>query len=330
MTSKEQIDAILRVVSNRCRNLRKAVDRARALETSEAEGQVLNEEQRESVSGIARKEALLTELQVVLKKQTAIADPPPTQSPKISRRAAKAAKAKAKDKDSAKSISEKGSEESEQVEKVPEMEARKDPATAAPVSNGIPTVTKKEHDQVCRQAEQVTKERDALVKQVAEMKQSHENNLDEDKKAVLRTVLNLFHIVDFLSLAESREALLGYYQSPTSKNSSQLTAFHLDMLNYFHVMLTSPNGDVPHHDAVEVSTLHCVAYLQNASDLAFEGTTYSSLLETANVIASCPILTERGDEGEDGKGIIGGGGTKGRSEVNPRIRSGLLNTNPMG
>lgn len=330
MSSKEQIDAILRVVSNRCRNLRKVIDRARALESAKAQGQVLNEEQRESVRGIVRKEALLTELQEILKKQTAIADPREPAPSKVSKRAAKAAKAKAKDKDSAKSTSERGSEEGEQAEKVPEMENLNVADNENQVGNGVGGVSTKEHEAIKLQAEQVAKERDALVKEVAELKIAHEKRLADDKIESVRKALNLFHIVDFLRQPGSREALLSYYESPEGKKTSRsLNGLHLDLLCYFNLMLTSPNGNVPHHDAVEVSTLHCLAYLRDAPDQAFEGTPYASLVEIANVIASCPILTERGDDGEEPKTQGIGDGSTDKSEVTSGKESGHIINEPI-
>lgn len=303
------------MVSNRCRNLRKVIDRARALEAAEAEGQLLNEEQRESVRGIARKEAMLAELQEILKKQTAVAEPPEAPVPKLSRRAAKAARAKARDKEPAKSASEKGSEESELAEKDADVEANSEHGSDRHVSNGI---NLKEHEALVLRAEKAAEERDALLREITESKLKHDQQLVKAKRETVRKVLNLFHIVDFLRQPGSREALLAYHENPQAQPVSHaLSNLHLDLLCYFNIMLTTPNGNVPHHDAVDVSTSHCVEFLRESISEAFEGSTYASLARIVDVVASCPILTERGDEQEDSAMQNG----EGDAVEMPKIRS---------
>lgn len=343
MSNKEQMDSVLRVVSNRCRNLRKVIDRARALETAEKQGQTLNDEQRESVRGLARKEALLAELQEILKKQTAVVEPPQPE-PKLSRRAQKAAKAKAREgKDGAKSVSEKSSEEGDRAEKGSDG----DPVTnqevhepGHPTGNGRaaePDIAQREVGQESqreaeleanleasrKEVEKLTVERDALLKEMADFKLSHEHQLVQDKKEAITQTLNLFHVADFLRQPGSREALLSYYETPEGKMAPLvLNGLHLDLVCYFNVMLTSPNGNVPHPEAVDVSTAHCVEYLKGATTDAFRGTSYAALVEIVDAIASCPILTDRGVEPEEVKRRTRGGRNRSKSKNRPQTSAG--------
>lgn len=339
------MDSMLRVVSNRCRNLRKVIDRARALETAEKQGQQLNEEQRESVRGLARKEALLAELQEILKKQTAVVDPAESEAQtKLSRRAQKAAKAKARGaKEGTTSVSEKSSEEGERTEKVPDGDpgANQDGQEAgyfAGNGNGIlPSNAQRDIERDAqreaehaaeleasrKEVEKLSLERDGLLKEMAELKLGHEHQLVQDKKESITQALNLFHVADFLRQPGSREALLSYYETPEGNMSPLvLNGLHLDLVCYFNVMLSSPNGNVPHPEAVDVSTAHCVEYLKGATTDAFRGTSYAALVEIVNAIASCPILTDRGVEPEEVKRRSRGGRNRNRSKNRTQTAAG--------
>lgn len=143
-------------------------------------------------------------------------------------------------------------------------------------------------------------EREVLLREMADLKLNHEHQLLHFRADAVRKTLNLFHVSEFLRQPGSREALLSYYSSPEVRHLPfVLTGLHLDIISYFYVMLTSPNGNVPHPEAVQVSTAHCLGYLQGSTAEAFKGTPYSMLVEIVNTIACCPILTERGVDPED-------------------------------
>lgn len=332
------MDSMLRVVSNRCRNLRKVIDRARALEGAERQGQHLNEEQRESVRGLARKEALLAELQEILKKQTAVVEPSEPET-RLSRRAQKAAKAKTKGtRESARSVSEKSSEEGERAEKGPESDqggSQEGQEAGHPTGNGNGVLQNyaaldaeregqraAELEAAQQEVEKLTVERDTLLKEMAELNLSHEHQLVQDKKEAISQTLNLFHVADFLRQPGSREALLSYYETPEGKISPFiLNGLHLDLVCYFNVMLTSPNGNVPHPEAVDVSTAHCIEFLKGATTDAFRGTSYAALVEIVDAIASCPILTDRGVEPGEGKRRNRSGRNRNKANNRPQSSS---------
>lgn len=386
MTEKEKTDAILRIVSNRCRNLRKLIDRARTLQTAEQKGQVLNEEQRESVRGIQRKEAMLAELQEILKKQTAVIDPPPPQEPKLSRRAQKAARAKAREAEekakaaSVPATSEKGSVESEQVDGSANVDKDKivehsnvtnghDPVNGAVSidSNGLndntqpgtPSTKKQNLSNDLPLSEHLTpqqqtpqqqtpqqqstpaiqsplilppesiamgaQEREVLLREMADLKLNHEHQLHHTRADVVRNLLNFCHVAEFLRQPGSREALLNYYDTPEGRASSlNIKNVHLALISYFHVMLTSPNGDVSHPEAVEVSTAHCLGYLQGSTEDAFQGTPYSYLVEIVNTLSICPILTNRGviSENRNGTQLYMRGSQKSRMAMAGTVGAG--------
>lgn len=338
------MDSVLRVVSNRCRNLRKVIDRARVLNAAERQGQQLNEEQRESVRGLARKEALLVELQEILKKQTAVVEPSEPET-KLSRRAQKAAKAKAKgSKEGTKSVSEKSSKEGEPAEKVPEpdrggsldgQEASHPTGNGNDSGNGIGVLQNAaerdaereaehaaEREAAQKEVEKLSVERDTLLKEMEELRLSHEHRSVQDKKEAITQTLNLFHVADFLRQPGSREALLSYYETPEGKMAPFiLNGLHLDLVCYFNVMLTSPNGNVPHPEAVDVSTAHCIEFLKEAATDAFMGTSYATLVEIVDAIASCPILTDRGVEPGEAKRRNRASRNRNRSKNKPQTSS---------
>lgn len=342
MAEKNPTDAVLRVISNRCRNLRKVLDRTLALQTAQAQGQLLNDEQNESVRDLPKKEALLAELQEILKKQTAIVEPPPPPpQPKLSRRAQKAARAKARALEGeAKSTSEKSIEEGERQD-AKNAETTPEPSGEAPDQsvNGVTSENDSQqgsqhgsqqgsqqgsqHDsqygsqQGSRHGSQYgrsqmidhanerksiamgVEEREVLLREMADLKLNHEHQLLHFRADAVRKTLNLFHVAEFLRQPGSREALLSYYNNLEARHTPfVLNGVHLDIISYFYVMLTSPNGNVPHPEAVQVSTAHCLGYLQGSNAEAFKGTPYSMLVEIVNTIACCPILTERGVDPE--------------------------------
>ncbi|PXF46818.1 hypothetical protein BWQ96_03347 [Gracilariopsis chorda] len=299
MADREVIDACLKVVSNRCRNLRKAIDRAKTWEQAAAKGQDLNAEQLESVKSCVKKEALLAELQEILKKQTSIVERPEQQEekPKISKRAAKAAKAKERRAKSVRSQEESTASSMDGTQKDDDSDKA---LTTSPRDAKSPDYSK-ESSAVAAPSEHLTAdnrrleaENQALRRELEDLKESKATEQNGMKKENVRKVLNLFHIVDFLRQQGSREALHGYAASHPETIGNFVTELDMDLLCYFNVMLTSPNGNVPHNEAVDVSTLHCLEFLQNSQLDAFKDTSYEALTRIVDKISSCPILTERG------------------------------------
>lgn len=307
MTDIPDVHSCLKVVSNRCRNLRKAIDRAKLWQNAAQNGHQLNPEQTESVNALTRKEALLVELQEILKKQTLILERDqqndntpnsPSTSHPVSKRAAKAARLKAKGmcQTSDKSSDEKPptSHSSDPLTNGLSLLDKGDAAVqvdtfSTPVihaSPSPPVQTQASPDQ--------TKWQDAL-QQFSDLKMSQNDVVARERQHAVRTTLSLFHITDYLRQPGSRDALLAYFQSPKGKQSPcVITSLDLDLLCYFNVMLTSPNGHVPHKDAVDVSTAHCLQYLATSPADAFKGTSYATLMNIVDTIASCPIMNDYG------------------------------------
>lgn len=330
MSESERVDSCLRVVANRCRNLKKAIERAKTWERAEKDGQQLNDEQIQSVKSIEGKETLLAELQEILRKQTAIVQPQTTEAQDaqpISKRKAKAGRlAKAKEahmeKESTASSRSTGQVEAERDSSIPDNsedsigkvseDASAPPLQKADLKTGEP---ESRPDEAQRQAPDVdmsapsattgfspdtttfTVHRDPedLRRQMDAIQIQHAEHINRDRKDAIRMTLNLFHVVDFLRQKGSREALLAFFDTPAGQRfSRQLDSLDLDLLCYFNVMLTTPNGNVPHNEAVDVSTAHCLEFLKGSASPAFKGTSYSKLSEIATTIGTCPILTERG------------------------------------
>lgn len=299
MADREVIDACLKVVSNRCRNLRKAIDRAKTWEQAAAKGQDLNAEQLESVKSCVKKEALLAELTEILKKQTSIVQPAeqPDEKPKISKRAAKAAKAKERREKAVQSREETITSSIDATQKDDdsnEAHAASPPDTKSLDQLDAPSESANKAEHFKAENRRLETENQALRRELEDQKKAATTEYSGVRKESVRKVLNLFHIVDFLRQQGSREALHGYAASHPEKTGSFVTELDMDLLCYFNVMLTSPNGNVPHNEAVDVSTFHCIEFLQNSKLDAFKDTSYAALTRIVDIISSCPILTERG------------------------------------
>lgn len=387
MTNREQIDACLRVVSNRCRNLRKTIDRAKAWQTAADNGQPLNEEQIESIRSVPRKEALLVELSEILKKQSLIfqsdlnhSTPPDPEPPRSKRAVVKSAKVaalltKSNDSDAksadvsaldntANSHDSSSDPASSPVDPTapspsapltssnPSDLIASDPAAptvssetsnpsdpivpsnptdlANPSNPSIPSavlprpvpaisstpipsapsaaISDREPNSACitpvddnsvspprTNGNAVTEpERERIDEIIAALELKHSDKLKQTKTDGVRATLNFFHVVDFVRQPGSREALLSYFKTTEARNlPRRLSNLDIDLLIYFNVMLTSPNGSVPHSQAVEVSTVHCLEFINKSSAEAFKDTSYATLVDIVDAIASCPILTDR-------------------------------------
>ncbi|KAI0565704.1 hypothetical protein FGB62_16g136 [Gracilaria domingensis] len=299
MAEREVIDACLKVVSNRCRNLRKAIDRAKTWEQAAASGQELNPEQMESVKSCVKKEALLAELQEILKKQTTIVEPPAhaDQKQQTSKRSAKAARAKEK---RAKAVQRQGENNTSSADGT-QKDDDSDLSISTQEKNRGHTTTTDDSSEVSPPSQSLMldfqalkSENESLRRELDELNSVLNTENAKVKKENVRKVLNLFHVVDFLRQSGSREALLSYSQTQPDKATAYVTQLDMDLLCYFNVMLTSPNGNVPHDEAVDVSTSHCLEFLQNSKLDAFKDTSYASLNKIVDSIATSPILTERG------------------------------------
>eukprot|EP00172_Hildenbrandia_rubra_P002928 Plantae.Rhodophyta-Hildenbrandia_rubra.ctg4176.p2 GENE.Plantae.Rhodophyta-Hildenbrandia_rubra.ctg4176~~Plantae.Rhodophyta-Hildenbrandia_rubra.ctg4176.p2 ORF type:complete len:497 (-),score=130.94 Plantae.Rhodophyta-Hildenbrandia_rubra.ctg4176:602-2092(-) len=113
----------------------------------------------------------------------------------------------------------------------------------------------------------------------------------ENRSEVTAKILELMHVVEFLRQEPNgTQALLEYF----SETEDNISAQELEYVMYFGVMLTTPNGDVPHQEAVEVSATHCEGYLDESEEEAFTKVTYRQLAQIIRSVANCPLLKERG------------------------------------
>lgn len=388
MSEKHLVDACLRVVSNRCRNLRKTIDRAKSLQQVAENGTELNEEQQESIRSVPRKEALLAELQEILRKQTIVVtssspagtgiDPETKPTPDLPRSkdpgdASKAICTEVNDDEGLTQTTQSeddipsssadmqvkpaiNSEEAnvddlndsvavpcnESVKSESPPSDSKDVLSSGPGNIGAVDMTRGTEAQqpgvaptqlplaslteiaqntasdevggiskgyvpsvlhqpiqpylsssVQNALSDPCSEKVALL--VQEIESRHAIQLRDAKDECARQILNFFHVADFLHQSGSREALLCYFDTAEGKNKPRrVSGLDMDLIVYFNVMLTTPNGSVPHGDAVDVSTAHCLEFLKRSTSEAFKGTSYATLVDIVNAISTCPILTDRG------------------------------------
>lgn len=311
MAEKETIEAGLKVVSNRCRNLRKAVDRAKTWQQAAENGQQLNPEQLESVKSLAKKELLLAEVQEIFKKQTTIFETqePVEHKPQVSKRAAKAAKAKERRGKSTSASENSGASPSSSAQREDGSDIIPDKLKQSSNDETLhdhPPESASTSELLLTDLKRLTNENEVLRRDTADIKNSTAAENVRIKRESVRKVLNLFHVVDFLRQQGSREALLTCSTNVVGKQSFLASEMDMDLLCYFNVMLTTPNGNVPHDEAVDVSTLHCLEFLQKSNLDAFKDTSYSTLNQIVDSISSCPILTERGMDERSKTMTVGG------------------------
>lgn len=280
MSSSLQIDSCLRVASNRCRNLRKGIEKAKQWKKVADDGKDLNDGQVLAINAIDKKEAVLAELEEVLRKQQTVAKSPIEDEQKLSSKLA--------------------AKKSMEVPKItpPESDTSTSPRSPTKSAESSPENTGMEAEKIRADVEaeaanaMVIKE---LEQQMEQLKIRHNEDLAKSSTEAVRKALNLLHAADFLKETGSRGALLSYFHSEQGQQAPKvLSDLDMDVLAYFHVMLTTPNGNVPHNEAVDVSTTHCMEFLKKSSSEAFEGTSYAYLTEILEAITTCPLLAKRG------------------------------------
>lgn len=382
MSDKDIVDACLRIVSNRCRNLRKSIDRAKTWQKAAEDGAELNDEQKESIRSVSKKEALLAELQEIHRKQTIVADDffeksdeskSPTKPKSKSTADVKVTETSKSDQTENNATDDVGKtlHEHQDVSQASQNshsnvsqtsnintsdETRLGGGNAGAVSEKSDTSVpvnfdatrtlalsqdkKDEPAESLRPAETqlpvselnylssvprahpldpgVAVTRDVLLSNasiqppnpsimssdpvsdkvtllIQEVESRHNIQLEDTKADCVRRILNFFHVADFLLQNGSREALLCYFDTTAGRQRPRrVTSLDVDLIVYFHVMLTTPNGSVPHDEAVSISSAHCLEFLKGSSAEAFKGTSYATLSDIVYAISTCPILTDRG------------------------------------
>lgn len=396
MSCSEAIDACLRVVSNRCRNLRKTIEKAKTWQEAAENGVDLNDEQLESVRSVPRKQAVLSELQEILKKQTAVIQ----SSNSVNSNVTTGSKTKdTKSSQSVKEGSDSGTVETASNKTSPKSSTIDDTQCARQTActdrhefvngeqtspslqlheespnskinvqqvypelndqtragnpnflSGMESAVEKlkspqfvlsNHLEHPDQLSSTLNTSEASLRNshtadlptssgqesyinnptseahvpysssvatavLQQLEKKHIQEIQRIKTGCIRAVLNLFHVTDFLKQPGSREALLVYFgTAATAKRMRPLTSLDIDLVCYFNVMLTTPNGNVAHDEAVDVSTEHCLEYLKGSRSEAFKGTTYATLSQIVDCIARCPIMTDRGDDVNIASQIVG-------------------------
>lgn len=300
--SQNDMDAILKIVQNKIRNLRKAIDRAKAIEAAAERGEELQPDQKKSLEGRPGKELVLSELEEILKKQTAIV----TSS-------LGAAKKKAKEGNKPGKRGQKKSQENDSNtigDSVDEQRPGADNVQDTAVVGDAPTAAKEKELPVAqdtsdastgKQAAGPGNEFEAADAGVESMSTANSYaptpatadgsvNLD----AAVVKILSLLHVVEYASDMEAMKGILTYYEAQGNSGGRRIVSNDLERIKYFVLMLTSPNGDIPHRDAVETSRSHCVAYLNTPQLEAFPGTTYKALADISDELGRCPLLADRG------------------------------------
>lgn len=332
----DQIDGLLRIVSNRCRNLRKAIERANAHEKSKEGGKEINSEQEQSIEMKAVRIAQLHELEEILKKQEALVTPP-----KLSKRAAKRLQKEKMNHGSAVgSVSDAGSDAfkggvvrvngTDGTDSLPEKLSDAHTSTDGDtidrsLGDGAPTGVSAVSGAGGNTAEAAgEREREraqlaAALSQLESTSRSHALALRQASTAAAQAVLEIAHVVTFLSQPGGRDCVRGQLAAGYA-GGRPVSDMDVEILLYFYRMLTSPNGSVPHAQAVATSAVHCEAYLECSDSEPFAGTTYRTLRDIVAAIAGSPALARREgaplaagrrvDAVGDGRAKVDGGGVQ--------------------
>jgi hypothetical protein len=315
--AQEVTQALLKIVQNKIRNLRKAVDKASAIEKAAENGDKLQADQLESVAAKPGKLLLLDELEELLKKQTTVV-------------ASHLPARKSRKRGGSQIVQKPGTEPI--ADHTPDVSSSRAAVDAGSVSaepeagqvhygsgevaslDGSSDVSACDHFQErCAviavsesSSEYLASERPEIVtngaaKRAADFgtdlteKPSSLHGSRIDVEVAISKVLSLLHVVDFINAPESKQCVVDFFASDQGRTVSRIvSAYDLELISYFVVMLTSPNGDVPHEAAVETSTAHCLAYVEGCDGEAFTGTTYSTLSEIVQAVEQSPPLATRG------------------------------------
>lgn len=385
MSDPELIDACLRVVSNRCRNLRKAVEKAKSWQQAIENGAQLNDEQLESIRSLPRKQALIDELTAILKKQTSILQPQLDKDASSVSNGSKLSKGhqSLKDKDvkltgdmndkttfnstvnqsttspcltrqnldvptlfngnatppsalspphgssishDSKTLCELATQVTtdfnKEVETPIDVQTLKRATgesygTSAGTIQPILTTSTSSGNMPSEQPPHLNLKSSSLhfpcinspsslsnqslpsnvLKALNELEEKRGQQLCQSKTDTIRAVLNLFHVTDFLKQPGSRDSLLSFFANVESPFITRpVTSLDIDLVCYFNIMLTTPNGNIAHDEAVDISTAHCLEYLNCSASEAFKGTSYATLREIVTSIETCPIMADRGNK----------------------------------
>jgi len=121
----------------------------------------------------------------------------------------------------------------------------------------------------------------------------------KQEEALVQSILTLLHVNDFIiNEPDAVETIINQGLELPQTKFDKLGRLHLDSVNYFAKMLTSPDGDVPLEKALSVSSYHAMEYLQRSKKEAIPGITYDFLYQIVSVIASHPLLLYRGTNKE--------------------------------
>ena len=115
----------------------------------------------------------------------------------------------------------------------------------------------------------------------------NQNGGAESRPETTRKIIELMHVIEFMrEEPNANQSLLSAVKD--------VSAVDLESVLYFGVMLTTPNGPVPHEKAVRVSLAHCQGYLNESQEEAFTGVKYCDLVQMVAKITACPLLKNRG------------------------------------
>ncbi|GJD08045.1 hypothetical protein Gasu2_23580 [Galdieria sulphuraria] len=233
----------LKVLRGRIRNLRKNIDKLDRLEQLANQGAVLNSQQLESLRNKASRQAALWELEDILVRMTSIVPKEEVLS-----------SVKAKGKEDPKETHQTFTIEKQPHQKVAEL----DPSSGSSLL--LESAVQAEEDGV----EQLNKKQ-------------------QQEEALVQNILTILHVSDFIvNEPEAVETIVKENLELPQGKFGKLSRVHMDSVNYFAKMLTSPDGDIPIERALLVSTYHAMEYLQRTSHplLVFRGVNNSSNMST--------------------------------------------------
>jgi hypothetical protein len=321
--TSEMTQALVKIIQNKIRNLRKAIDKASAIEKAGEKGEKLQADQLESVAAKPGKVLVLDELEEILKKQNAVIATyqPSAKSRKRGGRrnfqgASTELASNSTDVTSVSNASEgllgalpdngvspclvaknegasqAGSSDVSSVENTREK--------VSDVSGGELAKEYADHD-VENSAESLASvasksEPRSAVDFVDSFQKSMANRVPAaDLHVAISKVLSLLHVVDFIRAPESKQSVLTFFTCDRGRSVDRVvSAYDLELISYFVVMLTSPNGDVAHTAAVDTSAAHCLSYVESSPAEAFTGTTYSTLCDIVRAVEVSHPLACRG------------------------------------
>jgi hypothetical protein len=321
--TSEMTQALVKIIHNKIRNLRKAIDKASAIEKAGEKGEKLQADQLESIAAKPGKVMVLDELEEILKKQNAvIATYQPSE--KSRKRGGKRnfqgtnteVASNSTDVTSVSSASEvlqgnlpanggsqgagaknEGASQADSSN-VSSVESTREKVAA--VSGGELATDYADHDEEECNANLANVASKSAPRSAADLVDSLQKSVANREPAVdldvaISKVLSLLHVVDFISAPESKQAVLTFFNCDLGRSVDRVvSAYDLELISYFVVMLTSPNGDVAHAAAVDTSAAHCLSYVQSSSAEAFTGTTYSTLCDIVRAVGESPPLACRG------------------------------------